>query len=125
MKLTPDVDLVCVVTATKNQFWRPVVAGNDVGCVQALRRHDFRTAKVADLDDSLLIAQDVLGLQISVADALLVDEGHTGQNLAHEVLDITDRYGLIDFLRFFDDFFEVLTAILKNKVLDLFALLVL
>jgi len=54
-----------------------------------------------------------------------MDESHTGKNLAHEVFDITDRYGLIDFLCFLNDLFKVLTAKLKNQILNLFALLVL
>lgn len=59
-----------------------------------------------------------------MANALFVDEGHPGQNLFHEVFNVTDRYGLINFFGFLNYFFEVLTAILKNEVLHFLSLLV-
>lgn len=55
-KLTPDIDLIRVVAATKDQLWRSVVARHDVGCVKSLRRHDFRTSEVANLDYALFVA---------------------------------------------------------------------
>ena len=59
-----------------------------------------------------------------MADTLLVDEGHPSQNLFHEVLNVTDRYRLINFFGLLDHFFEVLTAILKNEVLHFLSLLI-
>lgn len=74
--LTPYVDFIGVVWAAKNQFRRSIVAADDIRGVQPLWRHYFRRTEVANLDNALFIAENVLGLEITMANALLVHVGH-------------------------------------------------
>ena len=47
--------------------------------------------KVTDLEVPLVVVQDVGGFQVSVNDPVVVQVGHTGNQLPHQCLDLQVR----------------------------------
>ena len=121
----PHIYLVSVVTASQNQFWSSIVSRNDVRCVEAVRAQYFGTAKVTYFNNTLLIHENVLRLQVSVTHSLLMSEVHTAKNLTHEVLNRIHRDQGPLLLSILNNLFKILVAKFKDKVLHHFALLVL
>ena len=85
----PDVNLFIVVSTLEQQLRSSVVARDDVWGVD-LVLEELGGSEIADLDHALLVDQNVLWLQISVRDALLVNEVHAKQDLLHVALDAVE-----------------------------------
>lgn len=89
----PHVNADSVLGGTKDQFWCSVVAGTDVGDVGFARHENLSTAEVADLEDARLrIDQQVLWLNIAVANVPVVDVGQSANQLEAVQFYVEYRY---------------------------------
>ena len=60
--LTPNIDLIRVVSAGQCQLRCSVISTHDIGCIETVWRHNFGRTKVANLNYTLLITQNVFRL---------------------------------------------------------------
>lgn len=91
----PHVDLGSVVDGAEYEFWGAVVARADVRDVGFAPYQDLGAAEVAQLEDACSrVAQQVAGLDISVADAERVDVAEGAEKLVGEQLDDDVGHGL-------------------------------
>ena len=87
-------DLCGVICCSEYQLWRSVVAGADVRDVRLVFHQDLRASKIAQLQHACArIEQEVLGFDISMADALRVDVGERAEQLVDVELDFQNRHG--------------------------------
>jgi len=117
----PYINRVGVVTASKDQFRCPVVPRDDVGCVKPGWTENFGAAEVANFDYALRVHENIFRFEITMANALLVHKFHSEENLAHKVFNVVHWDELAGFFCILNDFFEVLVAEFKDKVLYDFA----
>ena len=81
-----------VVCGPKDEFRSPVVTRADVGNVGLPLDEVLGASKIAQLQHSRLgVKQQVLWLDVPVADAQRVDVGQASKQLVHVELDETDR----------------------------------
>ena len=73
----PDVDRTGVLGGAQQDLRGPIPQGHDLVGVDADGNSEgARKAKVGDLDGSILVDQEILGLEVAVEDAALVAEEH-------------------------------------------------
>lgn len=108
---------------SKNQLWRPVVSTHDVGCVHWVRLRVltiqyFAGTHIANAHLSIL-EQDVLRLQVPVADANLMHVLQSVDDLTNKLFDQghVEAAALVLFL-LLEHVLEALVAILEHRVLD-------
>jgi len=74
--------LGCVVGRAKDQLWRSIVSRTDVGYVRLVFNQDLGTSEVAKLEyPCIWVKQEVLWLDITVADALRMNVGQSSEEL--------------------------------------------
>lgn len=83
-----------IVGSTKDELGGTVVSGADIRDVRLVLDKDLGTAEVAQLQDAAVgIKQKVLGLDVSVADALGMDVCQGSEELIDVKLDFQSRHG--------------------------------
>lgn len=93
-KLHILTNLGCVVGCAKNQFWRAVVSGANIRDIGLVLDEDLGTAKIAQFKNPTVgVEQEVLGLNVTVANALRVDVGQRSEELVSIQLDFQDGHG--------------------------------
>lgn len=87
-------NLGSIVGGTKDEFWRAVVSGANVRNIGLVFNENFGTAEVAELENAAVwVEQQVLGLNVTMTDALRVDIGKSTEQLINIELDFEDRHG--------------------------------
>lgn len=90
----PDIDLGGVVGGAEDKLWCSVVSGADVGHVWLVLDQDLCRPEVTELENAgCWVQQQVLWLNIAVADALRVDVGESAEKLVNVELDLKDWHG--------------------------------
>ena len=85
----------------------------------------FCGPEITNFDNSLLILQNVLRLQVSMSDTLFVHKSHTLEDLLHENFNGMNINTRLAFFRFLDDFLQIFVAVFKNQILCGFTVLTL
>ena len=121
----PDVDVGRVVRGAEDQLGRAVVSRTDVGHVGLAAHEMLGRSEIAELENAgLWVEEKVLGLDISVADALRVDVGKTAEELVHVQLDEGDGDSLLAFRILPGHLVDSLRDVLEDQVeVDLILLL--
>jgi len=84
----------CVVGRTKYELRRTVVSRADVRNVWLILYQYLGTAEIAKLEDTTSgVEQQILGLDVSVADTLRVDVGERAEQLIDVKLDLENGHG--------------------------------
>lgn len=87
-------NLGCVVGCAKNQFWGAVVSRANIRDIGLVLDEDFSTAKVAQLENPAVgVEQEILRLNVTVANALRVNVGQRSEELVGIQLDFQDGHG--------------------------------
>jgi len=82
-----------IVGGTEDELRRSVVAGADVRDVGFVLDEDLGAAKIAELQNSRVgVQEEVLRLDVAVADALGVDVGERAEELVDVELDLEDGH---------------------------------
>lgn len=90
-------DIGSVVGSSENELRRSVVPRANVRHVRLSLDQDLGAAKVAQLEDTGgRVEEEVLGLDIAVADANRVDVGERAEELVHIQLDVVHRHCLLE-----------------------------
>jgi hypothetical protein len=103
----PDVNLVGVIRTGQDKLRGSVVPTDDVRGVLPTLSKNFGATEVTDLDDALFSFENVLGLQVSMADLVAMYIGHSFEDLTHVVSDLLHGDGLVLSLVILDDVFQV------------------
>lgn len=83
-----------IVSSTKNEFGCTVVSRADVRNIGLVLHQDLRAAKVTEFQDARSgVQQQILRLNVSVADSLGVDIGERAKELVDVKLDLEDWHG--------------------------------
>lgn len=78
----PDIDTGGVIRIAKDELRRAIVAGADVTYVRLTRDQLFGTTEVAQFEDvASVVAEDVLRLNVSMANTLRMDVGDRAHQL--------------------------------------------
>ena len=87
-------NLSCVVCRAENQLRSAVVSGADIRHVRLVFDQDLGATKVAELEDSGGgVQEEVLRLDVAMADALRVDVRQRSEKLINVELDFEGRHG--------------------------------
>lgn len=93
-------NLGCVVGGAKNELRSAVVPGADVRHIGLLLHEDLGAAEIAQLQDAAVgVEQEVLGLDISVADALGVDIRQRPEELVSVELHLEDGHSRLQLVK--------------------------
>lgn len=92
-------DLGGVVGSTENQLRSAVVTRADVGNVGLVGDEDLSAAKVAELEDAgARVKKEILGLDITVTDALGVNVGERAEQLVCVQLHLEEWHGGLELI---------------------------
>ena len=98
-----STDLCRIICGTENQFRRPVVARTDVGNIRFILDEDLGRSEITQLQNTRVqIDQEVLGLDVTMADALGVDICQGTEELVNIKLDLQHwhrRFELVEIPR--------------------------
>ena len=90
-------DVGRVVRRTKDELWRTVVAGADVADVGLACDENLGRAKVTELEDAGgRVEEEVLRLDVAMADADGVNVHERTEELVHIQLDLEHGHGLLE-----------------------------
>lgn len=90
----PDINFRCVVGSAKYEFRRTVVSRADVRNIRLVLYQNLGATEIAKLEDAAGgVEEEVLRLDISVADALRVYVCERAEQLVDVELDLEDRHG--------------------------------
>lgn len=90
-------DAGCIIGSTKDEFGSAVIARADVRHIRLAGDKDLCGAKVAEFEHTLGgIQQQILGLDVAMADADRVDVGQGAEELIHVQLDELWRHVLLE-----------------------------
>ena len=90
-------DVGRVVRRTKDELWRTIVAGADVADVGLACDEDLGRAEITELEDAGgRVEEEVLRLDVAMADADRVDVHERAQQLVHVQFDLEHGHGLLE-----------------------------
>lgn len=88
-------DIGRIVCGTKDEFWSAVVPGADVADVGFPCNEDFGTTKVTQLENTgLWVQEQVLGFNVTMANADRMNVRERAEKLIHVKLDLKNRHWL-------------------------------
>lgn len=91
--------LRCVVCSAEDQFWCPVVSGADVRHIRLVLHKNLGASEIAQLQyASVRVEEEILRLDISVADSLGVDVGKRAEKLIDVELDLENGHDGLQFV---------------------------
>lgn len=89
-------NLCSIVRGTKNKFGCTVVSGADIRNVRLIRDQNLGASEITELENTAVgVEEKILGLDISVTDALRVDVRQGSEKLVDVKLDLEDRHGCL------------------------------
>lgn len=89
----PNIDLGGIICCTKNQLGGTVVSRADVRHIGLVLDQYLCTTEITELEDATVrVEEEVLRLDVSVANALRVDVGESPEELVNVQLDLKDRH---------------------------------
>jgi len=92
-------DFGCVVGRTENEFGRPVIPGADIGHIRLVLYQNLCASEIAQLQHTTAgVEEEVLRLDVAMADALRVDVGQSAKQLVDIKLDLQDGHGGLHFI---------------------------
>jgi hypothetical protein len=90
-------NLGSVIRGTENQFWCTVVPRANVGHIWFVFYQNLRTTKVTELQNAGRgVEQEVLRLDVAMADSLRVNVGEGAKELVDVELDFQDGHSLLE-----------------------------
>lgn len=110
-------DLGGIVGGTEYQLRGAVVAGADVGDVGLVGDEDLSTAKVAELENAGAgVKEEVLGFDVTVADALGMDVGERAEQLVCVQLHLEEWHGSLELVEVPRSTVDGLWDVFKHQV---------
>jgi hypothetical protein len=110
-------NLGSVVCGTKNQLWCSVVPRANVGHIWLVLYQNFGTPEITEFQDAGGgIQQQILGLDIAMADALRVNVGQRSEQLINVEFDFEYGHGLLQLAKVSRGAVDCLWDIFKNEV---------
>jgi len=106
-----------VVGSSKDQLRCTVVARANVRHIGLVFHQNLRATEIAELQDARMrIQQQVLWLDVSVADSLGMDVGERAEELVDVQLDLEDRHGGLELVEMAAGAVDGLRHILKHQI---------